>query len=198
MNFLAHLYLSGTSDDIMVGNFIGDFVKGNKFRNYSTEVQEGIQLHREIDSFTDAHTVNKLVRRELSQHFGHYSGVVLDLYWDHFLAKNWLDFHHIDLQSYTRESFGILNQQWDILPEGVKRMLPYMESDNWLYSYRTIDGISKALNGLSRRTKYTSNMDQGGQVLVENYNMLEVEFYAFIPDLQKHVSSRNPHFSQAT
>lgn len=194
MNFLAHLYLSGTSEGLKIGNFIGDFVKGDKFKNFDAEIQEGIHLHREIDTFTDRHLVNKQVRRVLSKHFRHYSGVVLDLYWDHFLAKNWEQFHDLGLKSFTTASFEILNNNWDTLPGGVKRMLPYMEKDNWLFSYRTVEGITRALNGLSRRTKYESNMDQGGLVLRENYETLEERFYHFMPDLQQHVSSLNPHF----
>ncbi len=194
MNFLAHLYLSGTSDEIKIGNFIGDFVKGDKFKNFGPVIQEGIQLHREIDSFTDSHAVNKMAKRDLSEHFRHYSGVVLDLYWDHFLARHWDEFHDVGLKNYTTQSFRILNSHWNTLPAGVQRMLPYMERDNWLFSYRTIEGITQALNGLSRRTKYESNMAQGGRVLQENYQKLEQQFYEFIPDLQDHVSTLNPHF----
>lgn len=195
MNFLAHLYLSGDSHETMVGNFIGDFVKGRNYTEYAELIQQGIKLHREIDAYTDQHPVNQRIRHELWPHFGHYSGVVLDLYWDHFLANLWTTYHPANLESYTQEVYRILNNHWTVLPPGVQRMLPYMEKDNWLLSYGTIKGISQALNGISRRAKFESNMEKGGEVLSNNYEKLQEGFREFLPDLQDYARVSNPFFT---
>lgn len=194
MNFLAHLYLSGTSEPCIIGNFIGDFVKGNQYEQFPDEIQQGILLHREIDRYTDLHEVNKEVRKLLSPFFRHYSGVVQDLYWDHFLAKHWSEYHALPLVDYTDYVYKLLNSNISDLPRGVQQMLPHMEQGNWLLSYAKVEGIEAALNGLSRRTKFTSHMEKGGEVLRNHYDPLEEFFFAFFPDIQEFVAARNPAF----
>lgn len=194
MNFLAHLYLSGTSDEIKIGNFIGDFVKGKQFRNFEPAIGEGIRLHREIDDFTDQHPVNQSMRRELSPDFRHYSGVVLDVYWDHFLASNWNEYHPAPLLDFTHEIYTLLYDNWEILPKGVQHMLPYMESGNWLMAYADVTGIEQALNGLARRTRFESNMSSGGRILRSKYDFFQNGFIEFFPDLENFVAERNTFF----
>ena len=194
MNFLAHLYLSGSSEPCIIGNFIGDFVKGNQYLEFPREIQQGILLHREIDRYTDEHEVNKKVRKLLSPYFRHYSGVVQDLYWDHFLAKHWDKYHPMHLPDFTNYVYKILTDQLHELPRGVQQMLPHMIQGNWLLSYADTTGIEAALKGLSRRTKFTSNMEEGGQVLRRYYDELEEYFFQFIPEVQDFVSQRNPDF----
>ncbi|MEQ9303153.1 MAG: ACP phosphodiesterase, partial [Marinoscillum sp.] len=154
MNFLAHLYLSGDDEELLVGNFIGDFVKGSQMEQYPERVQKGNRLHRSIDYFTDNHEVVLESKIRLREKFRHYAPVIVDVYYDHFLAKDWLKFSSTPLKKYTEDFYQTMDGYYDILPKGVIHMLSFMARDNWLYNYQFIEGINKALTGMSRRTKY--------------------------------------------
>lgn len=184
MNFLAHIYLSGQNTPLMIGNFIGDFVKGNNFKKYPVEVQNGILLHREIDSFTDSHEVVLESKKRLRNKYRHYSGVITDIYYDHFLASNWDSYHNRELESFTREFYDTMDDNRSDLPEGVNYMLFHMKRDNWLYQYRTLEGIGKALYGMSRRTKFNSKMDESIKDLERDYDLYKEEFDRFFPELE--------------
>jgi len=190
LNFLAHIYLSGDSPKIMVGNFIGDFVKGNQLQSYEEDIQLGIRVHRAIDSYTDSHKVVKQSKVRLSEKYRHYSGVIVDVYYDHFLAKNWERFHNDPLEVYVKESYSTILSYDEILPKQVKRMLSYMIPQNWLVSYRDLDGIGQALTGLSKRTTFDSGMEFAINDLKEHYEEFESEFLNFFEDLREHV--KNP------
>ncbi|MEP5612966.1 MAG: ACP phosphodiesterase [Cyclobacteriaceae bacterium] len=186
MNFLAHLFLSGENEKVKVGNFIGDFVKGNQFEEYHPDIQFGIKLHREIDSFTDSHPVVLESKTRLRPIFGHYSPVIVDVYYDHFLAKNWKNFSSIDLESYTIQFYEMIAGYSNVVPQTVNHMLVYMKEKNWLYNYQFIDGIDRALSGMSKRTKFNSKMELAAASLQAHYADFEDEFTRFFPDLQKH------------
>ncbi|WP_299124604.1 ACP phosphodiesterase [uncultured Winogradskyella sp.] len=183
MNFLAHIYLSGNNELITIGNFVGDGVRGNKYKLYPTEIQVGIQLHRRIDSYTDAHPVFRQCTKRLHKNYGHYSGVIIDIFFDHFLAKNWTTYSHIPLEKYVDDFYKSLTHHIDMLPERFKRMTPIMVEGNWLLSYATIDGIQLVLNGMNRRTKGRSKMNEATKELQENYKAFEQDFIVFFKDL---------------
>ncbi len=184
MNFLAHIYLSGEDTSLMIGNFIGDFVKGNDYKRYPAEVQNGILLHREIDSYTDSHEVVLESKIRLREKYRHYSGVITDIFYDHFLANNWSQYHETDLKQFTHQFYDTMEDQRPNLPDNVNYVLFHMKRDNWLYQYRTLEGIGKALYGLSRRTKFNSKMDESIKDLERDYELYEDEFYRFFPDLE--------------
>ncbi|HTH54425.1 MAG TPA: ACP phosphodiesterase [Cyclobacteriaceae bacterium] len=186
MNFLAHLFLSGENHEIKVGNFIGDFVKGkNVEERFGKEIAKGISLHREIDWFTDRHPVVKQSKDRLRAKYHHYSGVIVDVFYDHFLAKNFDRYSKIILPDFADECYAIIQQHDSILPEDVKYMMPYMINGNWLTNYSKIEGIHRALNGMSRRTKFVSKMDEASEDLKNHYSDFENEFFSFFPDLEK-------------
>lgn len=186
MNFLAHLFLSGENHEIKVGNFIGDFVKGkNVEERFGKEIAKGISLHREIDWFTDRHPVVKQSKDRLRTKYHHYSGVIVDVFYDHFLAKNFDRYSKIILPDFADECYAIIQQHDSILPEDVKYMMPYMINGNWLTNYSKIEGIHRALNGMSRRTKFVSKMDEASEDLKNHYSDFENEFFSFFPDLEK-------------
>ena len=189
MNFLAHLFLSGENEQIKVGNFIGDFVKGKEFEKYNAEIQQGIRLHRAIDTFTDSHAIVLKSKTRLRSKFGHYSPVIVDVFYDHFLAKNWSDFSKVDLKSFTVNFYKMIEKYSSIIPEAVNNMLYYMKRKNWLYNYQFIDGIDRALKGMAQRTKFESKMDEAVESLNESYDAFENEFRTFFPDLQNHSQS---------
>lgn len=101
MNFLAHLYLSQSNTNIMIGNFIADHIRGNNFSHFCKEIQQGVLLHREIDTFTDAHEVVRKSKRRLHERYRHYDGVIIDIFFDHYLAKNWSTYSAIPFKNYT-------------------------------------------------------------------------------------------------
>ncbi|MFI1744112.1 ACP phosphodiesterase [Thalassobellus sediminis] len=183
MNYLAHIYLSGDSDLITIGNFIADGIKGKDYKKYPKDIQIGILLHRNIDTYTDAHkTVRKSTKR-LHEKYGHYSGVIVDILYDHFLAKNWSKYCNIPLEDYVNTFYDSLEVHYDMLPLRIQKMMPFMITDNWLFSYASIEGISRVLDGMNRRTKNRSGMNEAIQELEEFYNEFENEFTIFFDEL---------------
>ncbi len=183
MNFLAHAYLSGSDPEILVGNFIGDFVKGKQIDKFAEKIQHGIRLHREIDFFTDTHKIHLKSQYKLKATYRHYSGVIVDMFYDHFLAADWSKYSTKDLLTFTYEVYNTLKNHHHILPARVKEMLTYMVSSNWLYHYSKVEGIHRALSGMSHRTKFKSGMENASEDLKKNYSEFQLEFKQFFPEL---------------
>ncbi len=185
MNFLAHLYLSGDRPRVMVGNFIGDFVKGrNLSERFEKEIVMGIELHRSIDHFTDTHKIVQQSKKRLSAKYRHYSGVIVDVFYDHFLAANWADYHSLGLESFAQTAYSTLGDFEQILPDDVRSMLPYMIKGNWLLNYSKVEGVHRALSGMASRTPYESKMEQASVDLREQYEVFAADFAAFFPQLK--------------
>src|SRR5258707_9714607 len=176
MNFLAHLFLSGENPEIKVGNFIGDFVKGKNFEErFGKEISKGITLHREIDWYTDRHPTVKESKLRLQPKYHHYAGVITDVFFDHFLARNFEKYSNQFLLDFAEECYAIIQHQDSILPEEVKYMIPYMIKGNWLVNYGKIEGIHRALSGMARRTRFESKMDEASEDLRNHYADFEKE-----------------------
>lgn len=189
MNFLAHIYLSGDDPFITLGNFMGDFVKGNQVNDYPEKVRLGITLHRAIDEYTDTHEVVLQSKKRLRSDYRHYSPVIVDVYYDHFLARYWADYHATPLPEYTNSFYDMIYNHTELLPERARRMFSYMSRDNWLLGYRQIQGIEQALAGMSRRTKFESGMERAGENLRSDYELFKSEFDLFFPDLISYTST---------
>ncbi|AIZ42848.1 acyl carrier protein phosphodiesterase [Cellulophaga baltica] len=193
MNFLAHIYLSFDDNEITLGNFIADSIRGNKYKHLPERVQKGIKLHRFIDTFTDAHpTVRKSTKR-LHENYSHYSGVIVDIFYDHFLAKNWSTYSDVPLELFVDNFYDLLEDNYEILPDTTKHMMPYMIADNWIFNYSKLEGIGRVLNGMNRRTKNKSKMNFAILDLEEHYDEFEKEFTSFFEELvtfskQKYIS----------
>ena len=186
MNFLAHIFLSGNDHEIMAGNFIGDFVKGAQMDEYPEQIKMGIKLHREIDQFTDSHPIVLKSKERLRPEFRHYSPVIVDVFYDHFLARDWDKFSTISLEQYTMEFYLTIDQFKKVIPNAANHMLSYMKRDNWLYNYRLTEGIHKALSGMARRTHYNSKMETAATFLKRDYEAFSEEFHDFFPELRRH------------
>lgn len=189
MNFLAHLYLSGTEEQIQLGNFIADSVKGKSYLNFPEKVRQGILLHRSIDNFTDNHPIVEITKKRLRGSFHKYAPVISDIYYDHFLAKYWHEFSEINLENYASDFYEVLNKNKDILPERTLQMMPHLIKGNWLVSYRSVEGIHRVLSGMSRRTSFVSNMENAAEELNANYKLYEQEFRLFFPELIAHAKA---------
>jgi len=183
MNFLAHIYLSGNNEAITIGNFIADGIRGKKYLKYPRDIQTGILLHRQIDTFTDAHKTVRLSTKRLHKNYSHYSGVIVDILYDHFLAKNWSKYCNLPLAEYVDNFYESLENNFEILPKRIQKMMPYMIADNWLLSYASIEGITKVLEGMNRRTQNRSQMNLAINELQEFYNEFEDEFTCFFNEL---------------
>ncbi len=190
MNFLAHIYLSGDDEGITIGNFIADGIKGKRYLKYPQQIKKGILLHRAIDSFTDQHPTVKQSTARLHENYGHYSGVIVDILYDHFLAKNWSEYHPRPLAEYVEEFYELLRSNFQILPARIQRMMPYMIADNWLLSYATVPGISKILAQMNVRTKRVSKMNFAVIELEQYYDEFEAEFTSFFKELIDYSSKR--------
>ncbi|MFT7627364.1 MAG: acyl carrier protein phosphodiesterase [Ulvibacter sp.] len=190
MNFLAHIYLSGDDEGITIGNFIADGIKGKKYLKYPAKIQKGILLHRSIDSYTDHHPTVRLSTARLHKNYGHYSGVIVDILYDHYLAKNWVKYHSKPLDEYIEDFYELLRSSYEILPARIKKMMPYMISDNWLLSYATVPGIGKILSQMNVRTRGISKMNLAVIDLEEYYSEFEDEFTSFFADLINHTENK--------
>lgn len=190
MNYLAHIYLSGDDDKIKIGNFIADSVKGKKYLDFPDGIRNGIILHRAIDSYTDVHLLFKQSSHRLFPIYSHYSTVIVDIFYDHFLAANWSKYSTTPLVDYVDDFYSLLNNNFELLPQNVKFFLPYMVRDNWLANYASIDGIEKILFQMNRRTKNRSQMNLAVKELDLYYNQFENEFVKFFEDLQQFTSEK--------
>ena len=165
MNYLAHIFLSEGQPNVMIGNFIADSIKGSKYSTYPSEIQKGILLHRQIDTMTDAHPAFRNSTKRLHKNYGHYSGIIVDIFYDHFLAKNWAEYSDVPLADYIQEFYKILRNNFEVLPANIQKMAPLMMDSNWLLSYANLEGIDRVLGGMNRRTKNRSGMDKAGHEL---------------------------------
>ena len=188
MNYLAHLYLSGNNHELMIGNFIADHVKGKQIELFDEEVVKGIKLHRMIDEFTDSHKVVEQSKIRLRSEFGKYSPVIVDVFYDHYLAVKWEQYHHEVLSVYANNFYTLLKDNHHRLPLRTQQMIEYMIPQNWLVNYQTIAGINKTLTGMSKRTKFESRMDEAAIYLDKYYSEFEQEFNEYFEELRTYVT----------
>lgn len=183
MNFLAHIYLSGDNDLMKIGNFMADGIHGKHFENFPMEIQKGIILHRNIDTFTDAHPVFRQSTKRLHANYHHYSGIIVDIFYDHFLAKNWSHYSDEKLEDYADRFYQSLRDNYNGLTPKTQKLMPYMIDHNWLVSYQTIEGIERVLAKMDTRMKYESNMRFSVKELKMFYTEFETEFTTFFENL---------------
>lgn len=183
MNYLAHIYLSGPSEQIQVGNFIGDYVKGNKYRDFPPKIEQGILLHRKIDYFTDLHQDVKLCKEKLRPGYGRYAGIVTDIFFDHFLASNWKDFSSTTLRNYTKKFHSVLLSHYHQLPFRVKMFLPFLIRHKRLESYASFEGIEISLEIMGRRTSLPQKTTYAMHILEKEYNFFKEIFATFFDEL---------------
>lgn len=190
MNFLAHIYLSGDDDLLTIGNFMADGIKGKKYLKYGEDIQKGILIHRWIDSYTDSHPIVKQSTKRLHSKYGHYSGVIVDILYDHFLAKNWNQYHSDPLENYITKFYQLLKDHHSLLTPRIQKMMIPMMEQNWLLSYASLEGIETVLYNMSFRIKKRVPMDEAIEDLKEHYDAFEQEFTLFFAQLEDFVASK--------
>ncbi|NCU05026.1 MAG: DUF479 domain-containing protein [Chitinophagaceae bacterium] len=184
MNYLAHAYLSFHQPEILVGNMISDFVKGKQKLQYATGIQEGISLHRFIDSYTDEHPATKQAKEIFRPHYRLYAGAFVDVVYDHFLATDNSIFTDESLEEFAITTYQLLDPYAAVFPERFARMFPYMKTQNWLYHYKDKWGIENSLHGVVRRATYLTESATAFALFEDRYNDLQICYNWFFPELQ--------------
>jgi acyl carrier protein phosphodiesterase len=189
MNFLAHAYLSFHHKEILTGNMISDFVKGKARFNYPAGIQKGIVLHRAIDAYTDTHEATKTAMQVFRPAYRLYSGPIMDVLYDHFLAADDAVFTDSSLLHFSQNVYSVLEEHAAHLPLHFTHLLPYMKAENWLYRYRTKEGIEKSLKGLVRRAAYMQESNTAITLFQEHYTFLNACYAVFIQDVKNYAKN---------
>ncbi|MDZ7880591.1 MAG: ACP phosphodiesterase [Saprospiraceae bacterium] len=196
MNHLAHFVLSGKDQDLAIGNFVADFITNRQLPTFTEGVQRGIRLHREIDAFTDSHPVVKQSTKRLHPFHHKYSPVIVDVYYDFLLVKNWDKFGRLDAKNdpsvslpiFVKNAYDLLNLRIDELPERLKTTLPRMIADDFLMKPTTFAGLEQAFSRIEKAAAFPGNFGNAAEHLAEFLEEFDTQFCAFFPDLQKHVT----------
>lgn len=183
MNFLAHIYLSGEEDEMKLGNFLGDYVKGKAFHIYPEKIKNGILLHRFIDTFTDKNKHTLEAKLLFVPKYRKYSGIVMDILYDHFLASNWNKYSNTELIDFINNFHNILVKYNDMLPAEVQTLYPRLIKNKRLYSYRTVEGIRSVLSTMAKYTSLPDHADFAIDTMNENYDYLTENFFSFFSDI---------------
>ena len=185
MNYLAHIYLSGENEDVMLGNFMADGIKGRRHAEYPPDIQKGILLHRFIDDFTDSHAVVLETKLLFRPKYHKIAPILVDIIYDHYLAKNWSDYHEKPLEQFVADTYKTLENRWDELTPRIRQMLPYMIKYNWLYNYQFANGIERVLDGMSRRVPTGIILKDGWRDLQPYYEVVDDQFTRFFLEMIK-------------
>ena len=183
MNYLAHSFLSYQNTDLIIGNFIADSIQGNRFEGLTANIIKGITLHRKIDVFTDTHPIFLTSKYRFRKDFDKYSGVLTDIFYDHFLAKNFSLYSSLSLQQHADNIYDLLKNNHNYLPEPAKRFYTYMTERNVLFHYSSLVGIEIVLTHLSDRIRNRYELQLALPILQNNYEEIEQEFFIFFDDL---------------
>lgn len=187
MNFLMHMLLSGDDEQLLTGNFMGDFVKGSLHDRFPLRIREGITLHRRIDSFASRNELFQQSRRRIDPHYGLYRGVMVDLFYDHILAKEWSLWSDQTFERYLDWGRTVISGHHDELPERLQKLVPYI-FDELLPSYGEIKGIGRALERMSRRVTRDNPLAGGEKELQRNYDGFRADFQEFMFQVKSYVT----------
>lgn len=192
MNYLAHVFLQRSAPELLIGGILGDFVKGAVDARFSPGVQAGILLHRAIDRYTDAHATVRASAALISPARRRFAGILVDVFYDHFLARHWARYSEHTLHEFTHATYATLASQATDYPERLQRILPFMIKQDWLSSYIHIESVDAALHGIARRfQRYprAAVLADGVQELIQNHDALEQQFLEFFPEVVEFVES---------
>lgn len=189
MNWLAHIYLAADDAEDRIGGVVADWVKGEARLELSPGIQRGIARHREIDLFTDAHPLTAASRARIQPPFGRYSAVLIDVFYDHFLARDWSRYSATPLADFTAEVYAQFLGYPGPLDARIRSGLARMAADDWLGSYAEVEGIAAILGRMSRRLSRPNRLGDAAPELVAHYDALRGDFHAFFPHLQAHVAA---------
>lgn len=182
MNFLGHLYFSNNDPQLMYSNLLGDYIKGKDYSNLPQHLQDGVKLHRTIDNFIDTHPVVKELLHELYEPLPKISGIAVDLFFDHLLARNWDSFHNVNLKDFVQNFYAVEIVDSEYYPAEFKFMISKMKEFDWLYEYRNHSGLVYACSGLSKRISFENRLAFAPDVFLEKEKSIELAFNNFMAD----------------
>jgi acyl carrier protein phosphodiesterase len=183
VNFLAHTYLSGCNEEIIVGNFMGDYVKGRNYVHFPEQVKKGILIHRDIDTFTDMHMITRRSKLMVAPKYSKYAGIIIDIFYDHFLASLWDDYSTLPLSEYVNRTYDLLKRNYQVLPDAIKKWFPTFLENNWMMAYTTVDGIELVLERMSANTSLPNHAAYAVEVLSDQYAVFRNDFLEFFPQM---------------
>ncbi|MDT8718472.1 DUF479 domain-containing protein [Clostridium sp. 19966] len=187
MNYLAHIYLAEDNDESRLGNFLGDFVNKSLEKNYNSSIKKGIYMHRKLDSFTDSNPIFLESKKRISSSNSFFSAVLIDIFYDHFLAKNWCEYSKVPLEEYADNFYELLKNYSYCLPEKLTKRLSYIIEENWLLSYKHLDGIKKPVDRIALRfSKSRHPLYNPIEELINNYESLEKDFEKFFREVMEY------------
>lgn len=186
MNYLAHCLLSCSEDDILIGNFMTDFLKKSEVDDYEGRIKDGIELHRAIDTFTDAHPITLKLRADLRPRHGKYASVVVDLIWDFYLSKNWSQYSEDDFERFRKDTYRVLLNKKEVLPSKLKSKIDAMIDNDFLIAYASKENMRHSLAWMDRRVNFKSAFHSAILDVEEKGEQYEEWFHRFMPDLIEH------------
>jgi acyl carrier protein phosphodiesterase len=181
LNFLAHTYLSGCNEEIIVGNFMGDYVKGKNYNMFPDLVRKGILIHRDIDTYTDMHAITRRSKLRIASRYHKYAGIIIDIFYDHFLASLWDDFSSLPLQDFVNRTYDLLKRNYKVLPDAIKRWFPTFLENNWMMAYQSVEGIELVLERMAANTSLPNHAGYAVEVLSDRYDSFKNDFLEFFP-----------------
>lgn len=186
MNYLGHIYLSFDDHELATANLFGDFVKGKKLSHLSPTIQTGIQLHREIDSFTDQHGAVKEILQLIRQDLPKVAPIAIDLIFDHLLAKNWNDFHNSNLDDFLAGFYNAIAIHQTSYPENFQLFAKNLVAYNWIAHYPTLNGLTKMSHGVSKKLSFENALTATPTVFLLHEKAIKKHFDFFISDASEH------------
>ena len=190
MNYLAHIFLSGSDGFLKLGNFMADEIKGKSYLNYPDEIQKGILLHRAIDDFTDHHPLVSRGAHRFFEDLGHYNSVAIDMIYDHILAKNWSQYSDIALSVFVEDFYLLLENNQHLLPKKISKVVPYMAKYNWLLSYAELQGLKEILKQMNNKTKHPTQLHKAVDIYLIHKAEFEDEFRIFFEEIREFCRSK--------
>ncbi|WP_456095401.1 acyl carrier protein phosphodiesterase [Psychroflexus curvus] len=196
MNYLAHIFLSGNDDFLKLGNFMADEIKGKSYKTYPREIQKGILLHRAIDDFTDHHPLVSKGAHRFFEELRHYNSVVIDMIYDHILAKRWNEYSDVELTVFAEEFYLLLENNQHLLPQKISKVVPYMIEHNWLLSYSKLEDLKSILKQMNHKTKHETQLHKGVDIYLAHQADFDLEFTGFFEDIRKFCTSKIKQLNQ--
>lgn len=183
MNFLAHAYLAGSNPGLIVGNMLADSINKAMYEQLPPNIRAGVNHHRQIDLFTDTHPLIRSSRKIFFPHIRHYAAVIVDVIFDHYLAKNWNEYHPQSLHEFEQSIYTLLDQYAAYFSEKYAFMYSRMKAHRWLYNYQYYEYIQQTIRNLSHRSPDFKSAEITLQVFETNYSLLEKNFVIFFDAL---------------
>jgi acyl carrier protein phosphodiesterase len=190
VNFLAHTYLSGCNEEIIVGNFMGDYVKGRRYMEFPEQVKKGILIHRDIDTFTDMHLITRRSKQMVAAKYSKYAGIIIDIFYDHFLASLWDDYSDLPLSDFVNQTYDLLKRNYQVLPDAIKNWFPTFLENNWMMAYTSVEGIEHVLERMSANTSLPDHSAYAVEVLNDQYAVFRNDFLQFFPQIIEFIEEK--------